>query len=201
MVDIEAPGGMGWNSGWFRSSDFLPPDRPFVDVLFSLDDAFFEQVKASSARVHISFALTVSQAKETRRITTAAGEFAVPGGALCAIDRDGFSTLRCRSPLMRRSFMVSTIAGETTCPPREDQKEAPPGTIFSTVNGSSGSAPAELGISPVTVSSLDLRLWSRTQEDLRPRLCPGTPLTFSIPEEKMRTGSELNVDSLRLADY
>jgi hypothetical protein len=112
-----------------------------------------------------------------------------------------FSTLRCRSPLMRRSFMVSTIAGETTCPPREDQKEAPPGTIFSTVNGSSGSAPAELGISPVTVSSLDLRLWSRTQEDLRPRLCPGTPLTFSIPEEKMRMGSELNVDGLRLADY
>jgi hypothetical protein len=89
--------------------------------------------------------------------------------------------------------MVSTIGGETTCPAREDQKEAPSGTIFSTVNGSSGSAPAELGISPVTVSSLDLRLWSRTQEDLRPRLCPGTPLTFSIPEEKMRMGSELNV--------
>ncbi len=201
MVEIEAPGGMRWNSGWFRSSDFLPPDRPSVGILFSLDDAFFEQVKASSAKVHISFALTVFQAKETRRITTPAGEFAVPGGALCAIDRDGFSTLRCRSALTRPSFMVSMIAGETTCPPREDDKAVPPGTIFSAGNGNWKPAPAELGISPVTVSSLDLRLWSGTQEDLRPHLCPGTPLTFSIPEEKMRMGSELNVDSLRLADY
>jgi hypothetical protein len=201
MVEIEAPGGMRWNSGWFRSSDFLPPDRPFVDVLFSLDNAFFEQVKASSAGVHISFALTVFQAKETRRITTAAGEFAVPGGALCAIDRDGFSALRCRSSLTRPFLVVSTIAGETTCPPREDMKAAPPGTVFSVVEWNPAPAPAELGISPVTGSSLDLLLWSRTQEDLRPRLCPGAPLTFSIPEEKMRMGSELNVDSLRLADY
>jgi hypothetical protein len=201
MVEIDAPGGMHWNSGWFRSSDFLPPDRPFVDVLFSLDNVFFEQVKASSARVHISFALTAFQAKETRRITAAAREFAVPGGALCAIVRDGYGAIECRSALTRPFFMVSMIAGETTCPPREDQKEAPPGTIFSTVNWSSGSAPPELGISPVTVSSLDLRLWSRTQEDLRPRLCPGTPLTFSIPEEKMRMGSELNINGLRLADY
>jgi hypothetical protein len=201
MVEIEATGGMRWNSGWFRSSDFLPSDRPFVDVLFSLDNAFFEHVKASSAGLHISFALTVFQAKETRRITTAAGEFAVPGGALCAIDRDGFSALRCRSPLTRPFLVVSTIAGETTCPPREDMKAAPPGTVFSVVEWNPAPAPAELGISPVTVSSLDLRLWSRTQEELRPRLCPGTPLTFSIPEEKMRMGSELNVDSLRLADY
>jgi hypothetical protein len=199
MVEVEAPGGMRWNSGWFRSGDFLPPDRPSVDILFSLDDAFFEQVKASPAKVHISFALTVSQAKETRRITAAAGEFAVPGGALCAIDRDGFSTLRCRWALTRPFFMLSMIAGETTCPPRENDKAVPPGAIFSAGNGNWKSAPAELGISPVTVSSLDLRSW--TQEDLRPHLCPGTPLTFSIPEEKMRVRGELNIDGLQLADY
>jgi hypothetical protein len=45
MVEIDAPGGMHWNSGWFRSSDFLPPDRPFVDVLFSLDNVFFRTSK------------------------------------------------------------------------------------------------------------------------------------------------------------
>ena len=86
-------------------------------------------------------------------------------------------------------------------PSRSIAHKAPPGTVFSGVNWNRAAARGELGISPVTISSIDLRLWSRTQEDLRPRLCPGTPLTFSIPEEKMRMGSELNINGLRLADY
>jgi hypothetical protein len=201
MVEIEAPGGMRWNSGWFRSSDLLLPERPSIDVLFSVDSTFFEQARSSSTRVHISFALAAFPAKETRRITASAGEFAVPSGALCAIDSVGYSSLRCRSPLTRPFLVIRTIAGETTCPPREDMKAAPPGTVFSGVNWNPSAARAELGISPVTVSSIDLRLWSRTQEDLRPRLCPGTPLTFSIPDGKRRTRGELNIDGLRLGDY
>ena len=201
MVEIEAPGGMRWNSGWFRSSDFLLPERSFIDLRFSVDSAFFEHVKSSPARVHVVFALAALQSKETRRVTATAGDFTVPGGALCVIDRYGFSAIQCRSPLTRSFFVVSTIAGETTCPSEEDEKRTRPGTVFSTVNWNRAPAPAELGISPVTVSSLDLRLWSRTQEDLRPHLCPGTPLTFSLPEEKRHMRSELDIDSLRLADY
>ena len=202
MVEIEAPGGMRWNSGWLRSSDVLLPERPSIDVLFSVDSTFFEQVKSSSAKVHISFALAQFPAKETNRIIAAAGEFAVPSGALCAVDSVvDYPPLRCRSPLTTPFLVVSTIAGETTCPPREDMKAAPPGTVFSGVNWNPAAARAELGISPVTVFSVDLRLWSRTQEDLRPRLCPGTPLTFSIPEGERRTRGEINIDSLRLGDY
>jgi hypothetical protein len=202
MVEIEAPGGMRWNSGWLRSSDMLLPERPSIDVLFSVDRTFFEQVKSTSTRVHISFALAEFPAKETRRITAAAGEFAVPSGALCAIDSVvDYRSLRCRSPLTRPFLVVSTIAGETTCPPREDLKAAPPGTVFSGVIWNPAAGRAELGISPVTISSIDLRLWSRTQEDLRPRLCPGTPLRFSIPDGERRTRGELNIDDLRLGDY
>jgi hypothetical protein len=201
MVEIEAPDGMRWNSGWLRSSDVLLTERPSINVFFSVDSTFFEQVKSTSTRVHISFALAEFPAKETRRITAAAGEFAVPGGALCAIVRDGYGAIECRSPLTRPFLLVSTIAGETTCPPREDLKAAPPGTVFSGVIWNPAAARAELGISPVTVSSIDLRLWSRTQEDLPPRLCPGTPLTFSILDGERRTRGELNIDGLRLGDY
>jgi hypothetical protein len=201
-VEIEAPGGMRWNSGWLRSSDVLLPELPSIDVLFSVDSTFFEQVKSTSTRVHISFALAEFPAKETRRITAAAGEFAVPSGVLCAIDSvEYYRSLRCRSPLTGPFLVVSTIAGETTCPPREDLKAAPPGTVFSGVNWNRAAARGELGISPVTISSIDLRLWSRTQEDLRPRLCPGTPLTFSILDGERRTRGELNIDGLRLGDY
>jgi len=201
MVEIEAPGGLLWNSGWFKSSDFLLPARSFTDLRFSVDSAFFEQVKSSSARVHISFALAAFEAKETRRIPAAAGEFAVPGRALCAIDQDGSGALQCLSPLRTPFLVVSTIAGETTCPPGEDEKAAPPGTVFSAAIRNWESAPAELGISPVKVFSLDLYRWSRTRDDFHARLCLGTPLTFSIPEEKKRMRGELNIDSLRLADY
>jgi hypothetical protein len=201
MVEIEAPGGLLWNSGWFKSSDFLLQARSFTDLRFSVDSAFFEQVKSSSARVHISFALAAFEAKETRRIPAADGEFAVPGRAFCAIDQDGSSALQCRSPLRRPFLVVSTIAGETTCPPGEDEKAVPPGTVFSAVNRNWEAAPAELGISPVKVFSLDLFRWSRTRDDSHARLCSGTPLAFNIPEEVNHTRVELNIDSLRLADY
>jgi hypothetical protein len=38
MVEIEAPGGMGWNSGWFRSSDVLLTERPSTNVFFDVDE-------------------------------------------------------------------------------------------------------------------------------------------------------------------
>ena len=117
------------------------------------------------------------------------------------INRDDFSALQCLSPLRTPFLVVSTIAGETTCPPGEDEKAAPPGTIFSAALRNREPAPAELGISPVKVFSLDLFRWSRTRDDFHARLCPGTPLTFSIPEEKKRTRGELNIDGLRLGDY
>ncbi len=201
MVEIDSPGGMRWNSGWFRSSDFLLPGRPFADVQFSVDSAFFDQFKSISARAHISFALAAIQSKETRQVTATAGEFAVPGGALCAIERDGYAGLRCRSPLMRPFLVVSTLADRTTCPPAEDEKATPPGTAFSSMDGNWTSTPAELGISPVLVSSLELRHWSRTRDDLQAHLCPGTPLTFSVRGGKQRMRNEVSIDSIRLADY
>ena len=201
MMEIEAPAGMQWNSGWFRSSAFLSSARPVTDIWFSVDSAFFDQIKSISANVHISFALAALPPKETRQITTAAGEFAVPGGALCAIEREGYAGLRCRSPLTTPFLLVSTLADETTCPPAEDEKATPPGTVFSAMNGNWTRTRAELGISPVLVSSLELRHGSRTRDDLQAHLCPGTPLTFSVPVEKQRMRNEVIIDSIRLADY
>ena len=201
MVEIEAPGELRWNSGWFRSTDFLLPGRRYADAWFSVDSAFFDQIKSISANVHISFALAALPPKETRQITTAAGEFAVPGGALCAIEREGYAGLRCRSPLTTPFLLVSTLADETTCPPAEDEKATPPGTVFSAMNGNWTRTRAELGISPVLVSSLELRHGSRTRDDLQAHLCPETPLTFSVPVEKQRMRNEVIIDSIRLADY
>jgi len=63
------------------------------------------------------------------------------------------------------------------------------------------SAPAELGISPIKLFALSFSHWSRMSEAFTARLCPGTPVTFTLLEEERRTQSELAIDGLRLADY
>jgi hypothetical protein len=201
MVEIEAAGERRWNSGWFRSGDVLLPGRTSAEVGFSVDSIFFEQVKSLSARVRILFALAELQPKETREIAAAAGAFAIPSGALCAIVRDGYAGLQCRSPMTRPFLVVSTISDQTTCPPADDEKVTPPATVFSAMNGNWTTTPAELGISPVLDSSLGLRSWSRSRDDFEARLCPGTPLTFSVAGKKQDMRNEVIIDSIRLADY
>jgi hypothetical protein len=200
IAEIETPGGLHWNSGWFRSSLFLLPAQTHADASFGVDKAFFDQVKASSAKVHISFALTAFQAKETRRITVGGGEFTAPGNAWCSIYPE-ISGLQCRSPLKTPFLLVTTLSEESTCPLQENEKTATPGTIFSALNWNRGTAPAEFGISPVQTVSLRFSQGLRTNQELRARLCPGTPLVFGLPEESQRTRSELTIEGIRLIDY
>jgi hypothetical protein len=154
-----------------------------------VDKAFFEQVKSTPAKVHISFALTAFGPTEVRRVAATPDAFESRG------------LLQCRSPLKNPFLVVSTHSEETTCSPREHEKTIPPGTTFYSWTWSRDSAPAELGISPVKVFTLGFSHWSRTTEDFTARLCPGTPLTFTLLEEEQRTRSELSINGLRLADY
>lgn len=201
MVDIEASGGLHWNSGWNRSFSELLPAQPTTETYFAVDKAFFEQVKSSSAKIHILFALTPFGPAEVRRVAAAADAFAVPGGASCSIYTENRDLLQCRSPLKTPFLVVNTYSEETTCSLGEDEKTTTPGTMFYSWNWSRDSAPANLGISPVKVFSLRFSHWSRMSEDFRARLCSGTPLTFSILEEGQHTRGELTIDELRLADY
>jgi len=98
-------------------------------------------------------------------------------------------------------LVVSTNSEETTCSLGEDEKTIPPGTTFYSSNWSRESAPARLGLSPVELFDLRFSDWARMSEDSRARLCTGTPLTFSVLEERQHTRGELTIDGLRLSDY
>jgi hypothetical protein len=201
MVDIEAPGGLHWNSGWNRSFSELLPAQPTAETYFGVDKAFFEQVKSTLAKVHISFALTAFGPTGVRRVAATAAAFAVPGGALCAIYPGNRDLLQCRSPLKTQFLVVSTRSEETTCLIAGDEKTIPPGTVFYAWTWRRDSAPANLGLSPVELFDLRFSHWARMSADFTARLCPGTPLTFSLLAEEQRTRSELTIEGLRLADY
>jgi hypothetical protein len=200
IVEIENPGGLHWNSGWFASSLFLLPAQTHADVSLAVDKVFFDQVKSSSAKVHISFALTAFQSKETRRITVEGGEFSTPGNAWCSIYPE-ISGLQCRSPLKTPFLLVTALSEESTCPLQENEKAVTPGTIFSALTWNRGVARPEFGISPVETFSLQFSQGRRTNEEFRAALCPGTPLVFGLPKQSQRTRSELTIDGIRLIDY
>jgi len=156
-------------------------------------------VKSSSATIQISFALTFFQAKEMRRITLPTSQFTTPGNAWCSVYPET-PTLQCRSPLKTPFLLVTTLSEESTCPLQENEKTATPGTVFSALNWNPD-APAEFGISPVQTFFLRFSQGWRTSEEVRARLCPGTPLVFSLPEQSQRTRSELIVEGIRLNNY
>lgn len=200
VVEIEGPGGLLWNSGWFRSSLFLLPAQTHTEISFGVDKGFFERVKSSTVKVSAAFALTAFQAKATHRVGVTTNEFGTPGNAWCSIYPED-PTLHCRSALKTPFVLVTTLANETTCPLQESEKNAPPGTIFAALNWSRNTAPAEFGISPVKTFSLYFSDGAHPRDEFRVRLCPGTPVVFGLPDEVERTRSELVIHDLRLADY
>jgi hypothetical protein len=200
MVEIRTPNGLRWNSGWFRSSLFLVPGQTHTEASFAVDKVFFEQTKSSSANIQISFALTLFQAKETHRIKLATGEFSTPGNAWCSVYPET-PTLQCRSPLKTPFLLVTTLSDESTCPLQENEKRTTPETVFSALNWNPEVAPAEFGISPVQTFSLRFSQGWRTSDEVRARLCPGTPMVFGRPEQSQRTRRELVIEGIRLVDY
>ena len=194
-VEIEASEVPRWNSGWIRSFSELLPTQPTTETNFTVDKAFLEQVKDMSAKVHILFALTSFGPAEVRRVIATADTFGVPSVALCTIYREEADRLRCRSPLKYPFLLASTHSEETTCL----TPGAPPGTVFYARTRGWGSVVS--GISPVEVFDPSFVQWSKPNSDFRVRFCPGTPLTFSLLQERQHTQSELTIDGLRLADY
>ncbi|MGB2627936.1 MAG: hypothetical protein WAK20_14205 [Candidatus Acidiferrum sp.] len=201
MVEIEAPGGFHWNSGWQANGSLILIGQPLTETLFGVDKVFFEQMKSSPAIIRISFALTPIRAKEIDRIVAADGEFMTPDGAWCSIISNGErgNFLQCRSPLKPPFIYVTEIPGETTCPLHSDENAIPPGTTF--FASVWGAGPAEFGISPVKTFPLSFERGLGKAENYHPELCPGVPLTFSILEETPRTRTELTIEGIRLVDY
>jgi hypothetical protein len=78
MLTIEAPGGQRWSSGWRAGGPHLLPIYQHTRTGFTVDKDFFERVKTTPVRLHISFALAEFREKEVQRIVATAGVFAVP---------------------------------------------------------------------------------------------------------------------------
>lgn len=202
MVSLEAPNGSRWNSGWVSPGSSLFPDQRSTEVSFTLKKKFFERVKSYSVKARIALALTVYRDMNRREFVTPRGEFRMSDVGFCSAETSYLREIHCRAPLRTPSSMLITSnLSANTCPAREGESRAVTREIVRDWHQHSDSGPAEFGISPV--KNFALYLWAQHDSARRTisGICPGTPLIISGPELVRRTGTELEINSVRLADY
>ena len=201
---IRANGELQWNSGWHVSALVFLANRQHAQVNVTIGRGFFERVKSIPVKVHISFALAPTHARETIRFVAQASKFTVPGEGRCSLSPIVPDEVLCVFPLKTPFLLVSAKSDEITCVPRQNETALPTGTtLYGGTRGDRGSSPADFGINPVHLVPLSFWDWGEVNvRNYRPRVCSGTPLTlFANWEDSQRFRSELEVDGIRLVDY
>jgi hypothetical protein len=202
LEQIQAPGEQPWSSGWHGHGMVLLAERQHTQIDIGIDKGFFERVKSAQAKLHITFALAPAHARETAHIVAQAGPFAVPGEGRCSFSPMFQGETLCIFPLKTPYFLMSAKSDELTCTPQKKETPLPPAT---TLYGGHlwNPGPADFGLNPVQTTSLGFWDWGGARDpNYRPRVCPGTPLTFFTNwEDSPRFRTDLEIDGIRLADY
>src|SRR5262249_3435912 len=192
-----------WNSGWFRTYQYFLPIQGKSQFMFVVDKSFFELVKTAPATLHISLALTGFRAQAVRRLVASAGDFEVPGEAICSMWLHESDALHCRSPLGRPFLGLTVLPQESTCARDKSQKEQYGNSALGGVSSWGSYRSSGPALSPVETFYLPLWRERRSRPEYSPPnvLCPGTPLNFEILREDRRTRGALTIQGIRLADY
>lgn len=203
-VRIESPGGVGWNQGWRSSGLVLLPNREHTEAVITVDQDFFERVKETPVKLHVTFALAPRHAKEVFQMVIPAGEFRV-GRGRCSMTPLASGMMACIFPIDATFMMVSARASEITCAPGENGSGAVGYGRPVEMIGYGWTGSVEGGISPVKRMYLGLSDWEGVRTDKIPehwRICPGTPVTiYTDWEDLPGLRTEMEADGIRLADY
>jgi hypothetical protein len=198
MLTVQSPDGLRWNSGWKRSYLHVLPNQPRSHLDFEMKKDFFEIIKSTAVKAHISLALTAFHEKDAKQIVATDGEFAVPDVGLCSIEPEySSSSVRCRYPFRAPSLLTTIASSTTTCAVSADES-VPEGKTAHDWSGNTDAGP----ISPVGTINLYFWRWDGDEDyKTSPAVCPGTPLVVSMQEEGPHTRIELEAGGLHLADY
>jgi hypothetical protein len=191
-VEIEGPGGFRWDAGWGPDQMRWRAGEHFRYTLM-LEPAVYARVQDSPVKLRISFALTAFNNDEKYDVAVPDGEFAVKNLGLCELQNPG--QIQCRYALRRPPFLVATSFAASTCPAR--QGAPPPSTAkVEQWELENNVGPAEFGISPVHTINISLQSGPDS-----PRVCVGTPVTFTFPRETGRVRATVVIEGVRLSEY
>ena len=200
---IEAPDGRRWASHWESEGGQIWPGQPRSSVIVSIPRKFFEGVHATPVNVQVSLALSLYRETDSRKIVAQAGEFQVPGVGRCWIDVQRTwdnSVITCHSPLQTPSLTARMETPDSTCPPSDNVAQDPALTKYSW-EGNDETSP-DFQINPIQDLTMSLQSWAdESRKKASPGICPGTPLTISVPELTQNARVEVGLSGIHLQDY
>ncbi len=198
LVTIDAPNGTHWKSAWQSArSDFYPGSES-GQLSFRLDKTVYDAVNSQPSRVRVLLAIT--ELRETnRRKIVAENTFMLPDiGACWLVNYPGVGSafgFDCRTngggP---KNLLVTLASAESTCPAVPDDK-IPHTARLLTAGG--GFEP----LLPLTLRSFAFGPWSLLHPEVRPQICPGTPLTFATYQAFRSSRVEYDLGEVRFGDY
>ena len=130
-VSIDAPNGIHWTSPWqaIYNYHYLPGPQD-SSVAFDIDRSVYERVKSAPVQLHLTLALTQTQAGEATRIPLPATDFSVPGFGVCSPERGwpealpNITGISCRSAFRQPHLTyVETLWSNLPCSGAEDGAE------------------------------------------------------------------------------
>jgi hypothetical protein len=203
--EVIAPNGAHWTSPWQSlSADPLVPGRDSIGTQFGMPLDVYNKFKSLPLHVHLILALTQAHAGKASSIPMQMERFAVPAFGVCA-PQTGWAPvfgqvtgIGCDSALREPQLTyISTRWSDAPCsaaPTGPDE-----GVLGTGWAGSLDREPAQMGISPIVDTHIDLsnnQMENGTKE-MR-SLCAGTLITFTQYSLVGRTQTSVDVDGFYL---
>lgn len=202
-VTLDAPDGTRWDPGWHpaykllsrEKSEFQEPGQIVgIGPWDHMDAGTFDRLSNVPLKAHVAVTATVFRDEEGKVVTPDQDQFEVPGVGICAIRGTTTGTLWCRSPLRRPTLLGVTGRNFLHCPPEADDLAKPVELTHWTANFLPDMA--ENGFSPV--SSYMAYFGAHLGNNQHAGICPGTPLTFRLPQMIGKVRVEAEFDEFRI---
>lgn len=202
IVTLTNAKGFRWDSGWKTDSQWLFPEQKTANLFFQIERSIFDQLNPGPVTARLFLSFTLYRGRNRQQFVVPSGKFSLPEVGICATEPQYSQGIRCLAPLRRPVFLMVTSESATGTCPLEGTETSRPNGIFLHAFVQGGPGPAEMGISSVRQVNISLSDWNWfAGRVVNPRVCPGTPLTLSNPEETGRRGMELQIDNLSLNDF
>ncbi|HWC18006.1 MAG TPA: hypothetical protein VG498_13380 [Terriglobales bacterium] len=205
---FDLPKGGHWQSQWQRQySIVLLPDSPQY-LAFEVPKEIFDSIDADPISVNLEMALAVYRRSRNQwQVIADEEDFAAPQLGICRGIQYPTQGIECRAPLHGPHLILATVnSSQSTCPALSSQKSSEP---IPNTTGYFWSLPFTSGYGGILDPIVDERVYFnqmnlKRMEDmskLTPRICPGTPMDFTLLEFVRNASMMIALNGIRLRDY
>ena len=201
-LELDLPNGDHWTSRWRRLEASVSSGRTRVWPSLTMKKALFNKIKDTPVKAHLSLGFNVYQMGPATQFILAGDRLNIPGGARCLNDLSS-NWLRCFAALKEPQpmFVVAQLPSDA-CPVSADVLNEPFAAFPASFSNLGSDSSPDLEFSPIRQFNLDLSRYLVFEDhEIRPPICPGTPLLFSKPKFLYSVRDELDLGQITLTNY